>query len=55
MSRVKVVTTARCLVRGCDWKPEGDVDLAARRHTGERGVKGDGAGHPTVVEAVAQR
>ena len=43
---------ARCLA--CDWTAtEGDVDLAARRHTGERGVKGDGANHPTVVEGVA--
>ena len=49
MSRVTL--TARCLQ--CGWAAtEGDVDLAARRHTGERGVKGDGARHATVVVGV---
>ena len=49
MSPVRTVTVARCIV--CDWSATtGDVDLAARKHTGERGVKGDGADHPTVTE-----
>ena len=48
----RVTYTARCIA--CPWTAtEGDVDLAARKHTGERGVKGDGAKHPTVVEGLA--
>lgn len=45
---MRVVWTARCLV--CGWTTaDGDVDLAARKHTGERGVKPTNH-HPTVTE-----
>jgi hypothetical protein len=53
VSRVKVTTTARC-IEDCGWTPEGDPDLAARKHTGEGAyAKKPGPHHPTVVEAVA--
>ena len=45
-----LVLTARCLHPGCDWTPTGEPDLAARRHTGGTGIKGDGANPPTLVE-----
>jgi hypothetical protein len=53
VSRVRVTTSARCL-EDCGWTPEGDPDLAARKHTGEGAyAKKPGPHHPTVVEAVA--
>lgn len=49
--KIATVTTARCLQ--CDWTPQiENVDLAARKHTGESGLKGDGHQHATVVESV---
>lgn len=51
MPRTQTRYIARCIT--CPWTADtGDVDLAARKHTGERGVKSDGTNHPTVVEGV---
>jgi len=50
MRRVTVKLTAKCLQ--CDWTcTDGDVDLEARRHSGETKAQGHPR-HATVVEGV---